>query len=97
MVVESDEHLLDLLEELFGRGWIAESVKENGIALQLGYLEPDVIGLQKLFQQLFDDVAAVRNLRGLDKSREAADIRYEQKSRLGGVVGLHRHKELSLQ
>jgi hypothetical protein len=94
MAVEGDEHPLDLVEELFSRWWRPKPVEENGIAFDFGYLEPKVICLYDLFQELFDDVTAVRNLRGLDEACKAADVGNEQKRWLGGVGGLGSQEDL---
>src|SRR6476469_9261764 len=66
MAMKRCKHLTDLLKELFSRRRIAEPIKENGIAFHFGYLQPDIIRLDQLFQKLFDDVLAVRNLGGLN-------------------------------
>jgi hypothetical protein len=74
MAMKGDEHLLDLLEELFS-GWrTTKPIKQNGIAFYFGYLQPDVIGLHQFFEQLLDNVTTVRNLGGLHELRKAADI-----------------------
>ena len=77
MAVEGDKHLLDLLEELFSRWWMAKSVKENGIAFHFRHLQPNVIRLDQRFEELFNDVTTVRNLGGLHKLCKAADVRNE--------------------
>jgi len=94
MAVKGDEHVLDLIEELLSRWWRPKPVEENGIAFDFGYLQPKVICLYDLFQELFDDVTAVRNLRGLDKSRKTTDIRNEQERWLGGVAGRSSQEDL---
>jgi hypothetical protein len=88
MAMEAGEHLLDLLEELLCGRRSAESVEQNGIALHFGHLQADVIRRYQFFQQLFDDVAAVCDFRGLHELREAADIGNEQQRWLGSVRGL---------
>jgi hypothetical protein len=92
MTMKGGKHLLYLVEELLSRWGMAKPVKENGIAFHFRYLQADVVCLYQLFQKLFNDVTAVRNLGGLDKLRKAADIRTKQERWLGDVAGLRRHE-----
>ena len=87
--MEVQVHLPGLLHQLLERRWRAVAVEQHGVALELGYLHAEGIGVDQDFQQFPDDVLAVLDLGLGDEFRKAAQIRNEEQDFVGRGLGRH--------